>query len=146
MKRRPGRDSSKTAKKGHKAEQGLAPAGRDVIRAKLPKKGTLPHRYRAPARPRARDSSSAPAGARELVVVWRGIEALIPYARNARMHSDEQIAQIAGSIREFGFTNPVFFVPALVFQPIHPQFWGYLCLDFEDTYADTYARYCARGC
>ena len=35
------------------------------------------------------------------------IEALIPYARNARTHSDEQVAQIAGSIREFGFTNPV---------------------------------------
>ena len=35
------------------------------------------------------------------------IESLIPYARNARTHSDEQVAQIAGSIREFGFTNPV---------------------------------------
>lgn len=35
------------------------------------------------------------------------IDALIPYARNARTHSDEQILQIAGSIREFGFTNPV---------------------------------------
>ena len=34
------------------AEQGLAPAGLDVKRAKLPKKGTLPHRYRAPARAR----------------------------------------------------------------------------------------------
>lgn len=32
---------------------------------------------------------------------------LIPYARNARTHSDEQVAQIAASIREFGFTNPV---------------------------------------
>jgi ParB-like chromosome segregation protein Spo0J len=32
---------------------------------------------------------------------------VVPYARNARTHSDEQIAQIAGSIREFGFTNPV---------------------------------------
>jgi ParB-like chromosome segregation protein Spo0J len=32
---------------------------------------------------------------------------LIPYARNARTHSDEQIKQIAASIREFGFTNPV---------------------------------------
>ena len=32
---------------------------------------------------------------------------LIPYARNARTHSDEQVAQIAGSIREFGFNNPV---------------------------------------
>jgi ParB-like chromosome segregation protein Spo0J len=32
---------------------------------------------------------------------------LIPYARNSRSHSDAQVAQIAGSIREFGFTNPV---------------------------------------
>src|SRR5713101_3184924 len=35
------------------------------------------------------------------------LEKLIPYARNARTHSDEQIAQIAASIREFGFTNPI---------------------------------------
>lgn len=35
------------------------------------------------------------------------IDALIPYARNSRTHSDEQVAQIATSIREFGFTNPV---------------------------------------
>lgn len=35
------------------------------------------------------------------------IEALIPYARNSRTHSDAQVAQIASSIREFGFTNPV---------------------------------------
>lgn len=35
------------------------------------------------------------------------IAALIPYARNSRTHSDEQVAQIAASIREFGFTNPV---------------------------------------
>lgn len=35
------------------------------------------------------------------------VESLIPYARNARTHSDAQVAQIAGSIREFGFTNPV---------------------------------------
>lgn len=33
--------------------------------------------------------------------------ALVPYARNSRTHSKEQIAQIAASIREFGFTNPV---------------------------------------
>ena len=32
---------------------------------------------------------------------------LLPYARNARMHSDEQVAQIAASIAEFGFTNPI---------------------------------------
>ena len=35
------------------------------------------------------------------------IEALVPYARNSRTHSDAQVAQIAASIREFGFTNPV---------------------------------------
>lgn len=32
---------------------------------------------------------------------------LIPYARNSRTHSDEQVAQIAASIREFGFLNPI---------------------------------------
>ena len=32
---------------------------------------------------------------------------LVPYARNARLHSDEQVAQIAASIVEFGFTNPI---------------------------------------
>ena len=35
------------------------------------------------------------------------LERLIPYARNARTHSDAQVAQIAASIREFGFTNPI---------------------------------------
>lgn len=35
------------------------------------------------------------------------VEKLLPYARNSRTHSDAQVAQIAGSIREFGFTNPV---------------------------------------
>jgi DNA modification methylase len=32
---------------------------------------------------------------------------LVPYARNARTHSEAQVAQIAASIREFGFTNPI---------------------------------------
>ena len=35
------------------------------------------------------------------------LDALVPYARNSRTHSPEQVAQIAASIREFGFTNPV---------------------------------------
>lgn len=35
------------------------------------------------------------------------VEDLIPYALNTRTHSDEQVAQIAASIRAFGFTNPV---------------------------------------
>lgn len=34
-------------------------------------------------------------------------DALVPYARNSRTHSPEQVAQIAASIKEFGFTNPV---------------------------------------
>ena len=40
-------------------------------------------------------------------IVRRRCATLIPYARNARTHSDQQVAQIAASIREFGFTNPV---------------------------------------
>ena len=32
---------------------------------------------------------------------------LVPYARNARTHSDDQVAQIAASMAEFGFTNPI---------------------------------------
>ena len=35
------------------------------------------------------------------------VDDLIPFALNSRTHSDDQIAQIAASIREFGFTNPV---------------------------------------
>ena len=37
----------------------------------------------------------------------RAVAGLVPYARNARTHSEEQIAQIAASIAEFGFANPI---------------------------------------
>lgn len=40
-------------------------------------------------------------------ITYKNIEDLIPYARNSRTHSDEQIAQIAASIKEFGWRNPV---------------------------------------
>ncbi|MBS1877847.1 MAG: site-specific DNA-methyltransferase [Acidobacteria bacterium] len=40
------------------------------------------------------------------VVTWP-VDRLIPFARNARTHSDEQVAQIAASIAEFGWTNPI---------------------------------------
>lgn len=43
----------------------------------------------------------------ELKVVYRQVNDLIPYARNARTHSDEQVTRIASSIKEFGFTNPI---------------------------------------
>ncbi len=42
-----------------------------------------------------------------LAIETRPIARLIPYVRNARTHSGDQIAQIAGSIAEFGFVNPV---------------------------------------
>lgn len=44
---------------------------------------------------------------RDVVVGMRSVDSLIPYARNARTHSDAQVAQIAASIREFGWTNPI---------------------------------------
>jgi len=40
-------------------------------------------------------------------VEQRRVDDLIPYARNSRTHSDAQVAQIAASIQEFGWTNPV---------------------------------------
>lgn len=43
----------------------------------------------------------------KLRIKYRPIGSLVPYAQNARTHSAGQIAQIAASIREFGFTNPV---------------------------------------
>lgn len=40
-------------------------------------------------------------------IEYVGLDKLTPYARNSRTHSSEQVKQIAASIREFGFTNPV---------------------------------------
>jgi DNA modification methylase len=42
-----------------------------------------------------------------LKIVYKPITDLIPYANNSRTHSDDQVLQIASSIKEFGFTNPV---------------------------------------
>jgi len=42
-----------------------------------------------------------------MLVTHEKVEDLIPYASNSRTHSEQQIAQIAASIREFGWTNPV---------------------------------------
>jgi ParB-like chromosome segregation protein Spo0J len=50
-----------------------------------------------------RNKTAPTTGSLEVVA----LDSLIPYARNSRTHSDEQVAQIAASIREFGFTNPV---------------------------------------
>jgi DNA modification methylase len=40
-------------------------------------------------------------------VEQRSVEALVPYARNSRTHSDAQVAQIAASIKEWGWTTPI---------------------------------------
>jgi DNA modification methylase len=44
---------------------------------------------------------------REIKVERWPVDRLIPFARNPRTHSDEQVAQIAASIAEFGWTNPI---------------------------------------
>lgn len=42
-----------------------------------------------------------------LSIDYRPTADLLPYAMNSRTHSDDQVAQIAASIKEFGFTNPI---------------------------------------
>lgn len=42
-----------------------------------------------------------------LQIEQRAVADLIPYAANSRTHSDAQVAQIAASIKEFGWTNPI---------------------------------------
>ena len=43
----------------------------------------------------------------KLKIEYKKVSELLPYARNARTHSDEQVSQLATSIKEFGFNNPV---------------------------------------
>jgi ParB-like chromosome segregation protein Spo0J len=40
-------------------------------------------------------------------IVQKPVDTLIPYINNSRTHSDSQVAQIAASIKEFGWTNPI---------------------------------------
>jgi DNA modification methylase len=43
----------------------------------------------------------------DLKIQYKKIEDLIPYVNNSRTHSEEQVTQIASSIKEFGWTNPI---------------------------------------
>lgn len=54
-----------------------------------------------------RKTKPQPAQPGPLEIAYRPIDELTPYAANSRTHSDEQVRQIAASIAEFGFTNPV---------------------------------------
>jgi hypothetical protein len=53
------------------------------------------------ARPMASGSADA------MKIVQKPVDTLIPYINNSRTHSDSQVAQIAASIKEFGWTNPI---------------------------------------
>lgn len=53
------------------------------------------------------DKSEPRASNDALWIEYWPLDRLIPYARNARTHSEAQIAEIAGSIRTFGFANPI---------------------------------------
>jgi ParB-like chromosome segregation protein Spo0J len=66
-----------------------------------PKETQMPKPLKPPKLPRV------PKSIADLKVVRWAIEKLLPYARNARTHTDEQIAQVAASIVEFGWTNPI---------------------------------------
>lgn len=46
-------------------------------------------------------------GKKKHSIKYRATSELIPYAMNSRTHSDEQVGQIAASINEYGFTNPI---------------------------------------
>lgn len=80
----------------------------------MPKsKSTKPRRMRKPASPRAATAIAKATGIRGLLsrspdkIELRAVADLKPNPRNARTHSDRQIAQIAASINHFGFINPV---------------------------------------
>ena len=45
--------------------------------------------------------------AQDLSIEYKRVDDLIPYVNNSRTHSDEQVTQVAASIKEFGFTNPI---------------------------------------
>ena len=58
---------------------------------------------------------------RDLQVRLVPLDQLIPYIRNSRTHTDQQIAQVAASIREFGWTNPILIRPDRVIIAGHAR-------------------------
>jgi hypothetical protein len=86
------------ARDATQAERGLERVGRGE------KAPTLPLSRRARARARVGDGNQRPWPA-DRVERW-SIDRLIPYAKNARTHTDAQVAAIAASIKEWGWTTP----------------------------------------
>ena len=58
----------------------------------------------------------------ELQIEHWPVDDLIPYVRNPRTHTPEQVAQVAGSIAEFGFVNPILVGPDKVIIAGHARF------------------------
>jgi DNA modification methylase len=69
---------------------------------------TAPRRFTEAARPTESVRISL---LMQLQIEQWPVDRLIPYIRNARTHSDAQVAQVAGSIAEFGFVNPILVGP-----------------------------------
>jgi DNA modification methylase len=69
---------------------------------------TAPRRFTEAARPTESGRFSL---LMQLQIEQWPVDRLIPYIRNARTHSDAQVAQVAGSIAEFGFVNPILVGP-----------------------------------
>jgi len=74
-----------------------------VVTLAAPNLGTV--RRKAPHQMSALPETTTPAMAQR-IEIWP-IGRLVPYAKNARTHSPDQVAQIAASIVEFGFVNPI---------------------------------------
>ena len=60
------------------------------------------------------------------------IDKLIPYANNAREHDEQQIAQIAGSIREYGFNNPILIDENNTLIAGHGRLYAAMKLELKD--------------
>lgn len=76
-------------------------------------------------------TKKAPAWAADNVERWP-IDDLLPYARNSRTHSDEQIAQIVASMREFGWTMPILAAEDGTILAGHGRVLAARVLGFED--------------
>lgn len=59
------------------------------------------------ASPDPTDASPAPASPPKLKIVYRHLDDLVPYARNARRHPQAQIDKLRASLAEFGWTSPI---------------------------------------
>jgi len=80
----------------------VAPDGANTKRGKVGRKARVSGAGRRGVE--VPGDGDAPVG---LAIQQRPVSSLIPYVRNARTHSEAQVAQIAASIREFGWTNPI---------------------------------------